>query len=130
MDFPVISPEQAFVLLYNALIAVIGGFLTSPVVVALVALVKFLPGMKNISGGVLSVFFATIATLVFWVAGRFGISEAFNSTWELLGTMLPAFLAFIPTLIGAQRSYVALRANGIPGVGSARTLPPGVTVQK
>lgn len=118
---PVDIETDAVSLLDYIVTSVLGAVIASPLVVTLVGALKLIPGLKEVSGPVLSFIVGAIVYILAALATQTGYGDQFNSIAELITKILPILLQFaITNLVNPVVYSGAVRVNA-PVAGFQRT---------
>lgn len=119
-----ISLEQAAELLLAAIVAIVMGSATVPVVEPLVNLLKWIANYfsldaERFSADRILLVVSTLVTIVVWLAGRFGLQ--LDSVFGLLVTVLPILTQLLTSIFGSKALYALASSANVAGFGYQRT---------
>lgn len=123
-NYPIIDPAAIVATIVNAVSGlVMAAFGAAPVTVVIVALLKRIPALDEITAPTMT--FATAAILYIGaiVASVTGFTPQFESFLDMIATVAPVLVSFIGTLIGAPAIHRLARANNVAFIGASRTPP-------
>ena len=89
----------------------------APLVVLLTAIVKRVPGLEDIRGEVISLFWQAVGWALYMFARHVGYDTQFETIAEAITLLLPVFFT---SLLVTPRVYSAMRDVGVPILGYQR----------
>lgn len=117
----IVPPDEAVGILYNALLAIVGGMLNAPIVIFLTALGKrWLP--DSIPSAAIQLTLAMVFTAAFWIAERFGFEVKLQSVIDLVRIAGPLVLTLFLGSGLSSAGYEWARRNRVPIAGYQRPL--------
>lgn len=109
---PVMTPDQAFQMLMNVLIAIGVGYASSPVTTLLVNLSKVLPFLSGFSGQVLQSVWAVLLTVLTWIGYATLTQVQVDNLTQFMGVIATALLQLFFNSQGAATIHAAAAAKG------------------
>lgn len=117
--------RPAVELILSAVVAALGGYVTSPIVTLLTGLSKY--PLPQLNPRLVSLVISAVLTVLFWVASAVGWEIRLQSILDALVVAIPAFMTLIGNLTGSARAYDVARSQGVPVLGYS---PHGSTPHK
>lgn len=115
--------EQAAQMLLAAIVAIVMGAASVPVVTPLTNFVKWLTlkvGL-NVSADHILLGVSALVTVAVWVAGRVGLGLQLDSVFAILVTVLPILTQLLTSIFGSKALYAAAVSAQVAGFGYQRT---------
>lgn len=123
-NYPVIDPAAIVATIVNAVSGlVLAAFGTAPVTVVLVALLKKIPALDEISAPTMTFATASVLYIGAIIASVTGYTPQFSSLLETIAVIAPVIVSFIATLIGAPAIHNAAARRNVALIGDSRTPP-------
>jgi len=108
----IVQPEEAFVILWNAIIAIGAGYLSAPITTVLTNGGKLIPGINKLSAVTLRAVIAVVLTVLTWVFTALGLQIQFEGIVEILGVVGTMLFQTFFNIQGSGKVHQQGRALG------------------
>lgn len=101
----------------------LASFLTAPATIAIVALLKRLPPLKNVAGKTITTATSVVLMAILAIAIKAGVEPQFRNLLDTLTPILTILAGTSVNLLAATTGYQAAAAQSVPLIGHQRSVP-------